>query len=348
MGIPNEHEAEFALFPEVLQVLVTAELAAGNEVTEFGHGFPAAPCGAYIRLARPVTSHARKKTPVLDFYERNGSSHSGEFTDAQRHFFVLEPPHPDAGYYPDTNAIRAAIEAGQRAADAAIDRDQHPIQSEAPDPMRPLAAVAGTVMDRFRKSMISDFDSWHDGTGYDLSLFDLATPEELVELETMLISRNVNDWRDVEALAALNSPRARLALKEAMKLPDLRLRLAIVDLAPDLIPEAERVALLVEVLEGPDTDGGLTRALLQVESFHPPQVIDALFRGVLTKSEKAVHFAAMLMFLHGKAASSFDWDQRPFFLKFKTDCFEERPARFRELCEKVGVDAALYLNLPSP
>ena len=347
MSIPNEHEAEFARFPEVLQALVTAELAAGNEIAEYGHGFPASPCGAYIRLARPVTTHAREETPSLHFYDRNGSGHSGEFTDPQRHFFVLEPPR-ERGDYPDTNAIRAALEARQRAADAALYDEQRTEPPKAQEPMRPVAAGAGTVMDRFRKSMIGDFDSWHDGTGYDLSLFDIATPEELVELETMLITRNVNEWRDVEALAALDSPRARLTLKGAMKFPDLGLRLAIVYHAPDLIPEAERIAVLVEVLEGPDTDGVLTQALLLVESFHPPQVIDALFRGVLTQSEKAVHFAAMLMFLHGKAASSFDWDQRPFFLKFKTDCFEERPALFRELCEKVGVDATLYLNLPSP
>ena len=345
MGIPKEHEEEFARFPEVLHQLVVAELAAGNEVAECGHGFPAAPCGAYIRLARPVTTCPREKTPKLDFYDRNGSSHSGEFTDAQRHFFVLEPPR-QTGEYPDMNAIRSALEAKQRAADVALSMTRQIEEPKKSEPARPVLNRVETIVDRFRKSMISNFDSWHDGTGYDLELFEIATPEELVEIETMLLSRQVSDWRDVEALGALNSPRARVALKNAMKGSDHRLRLAILDAAPDLIPEGERIAVLVEALEGSDSYGGLTQALLQIESFHPPQVIDALLRGVLTRGENAVHFAAMLMFLHGKASSPFDWNLRPFFLKFNTGSREELAVIFRELCETIGVDPGHYLEGP--
>jgi hypothetical protein len=75
-----------------------------------------------------------------------------------------------------------------------------------------------------------------------------------------------------------------------------------------------------------------------VEEFHPPQVIEALFRRLKTcDGETAPQFAAMLMFLHGKAKSSFEWDLRPFFLKFNTDDRAERKALYDELCEKIGV-----------
>ena len=50
------------------------------------------------------------------------------------------------------------------------------------------------------------------------------------------------------------------------------------------------------------------------------------------------------MFLHGKAESSFDWDQRLFFLRFRTDVRAEREAVFRELCGKIGVGPDPYLR----
>ena len=75
----------------------------------------------------------------------------------------------------------------------------------------------------------------------------------------------------------------------------------------------------------------------------PPAVVDALFRGALWRDgDVAVHFAAMLMFLHGMAGEPFDWEQRPFFLRFNTTDRREREAVFTELCEKVGVDPKEY------
>ena len=109
MSIPAQFEKDFATFPAALRDLVEAELQAGNAIVAMEHGFPAAPCGAYIKLALPVTTRPREKTADLDFYDRNSSSYSGEFTNAQRFYFVLEPansPEP----YPDMDAIRKALE----------------------------------------------------------------------------------------------------------------------------------------------------------------------------------------------------------------------------------------------
>jgi hypothetical protein len=97
--------------------------------------------------------------------------------------------------------------------------------------------------------------------------------------------------------------------------------------------------------------GGLTEALDQVADFHPQPVMDALFRNVLTRDgEVAVHLAAMLMFLHGKAESMFDWKHRPLFLKFHappispTERGELREAVFRELCQHIDVQPDPYLQ----
>jgi hypothetical protein len=51
----------------------------------------------------------------------------------------------------------------------------------------------------------------------------------------------------------------------------------------------------------------------------------------------------MLAFLHGKASEPFDWQQRPFFLRFHTEDRREREAVFRELCAKLGIDAGACL-----
>jgi hypothetical protein len=52
----------------------------------------------------------------------------------------------------------------------------------------------------------------------------------------------------------------------------------------------------------------------------------------------AVHFAALLLYLHGLASEPFDWEQRPFFLRFNSDDACDRRAAFVELCQKIGYD----------
>lgn len=422
MSIPAEFAKQFAAFPECLRKLVEAELADGNSIVEISGGFPAAPCGDCLKLAKPVAACRRESRDGVDFYERNSSDYFGEFTDEKRHFFVLEPPAPPEPE-PDTDAIRAAIAAKQLAADAErfgmetaeitaarrtalaagadadaavrrffksrpsvlptstqgsqkMSQDMDAIRAEMearqraadadrfrgeeleweiahqqasktePESRRPGASVPPTsTVGRFMASMEGSFDQWHDGTGYDIALLKSAAPDELAQIESVLLSRGVDDWRDVEALAALDSPRARVRLREALKDGNHRIAVAVAQYAPDLVSDAERTKVLVAALEGSEIYAGLTQALLQVEEFHPPEVIAALFRELLAgKCGNPVHFAAMLMFLHGKATSSFDWTHRPLFLRFNTADRAERESAFRELCEKMGVDPEKHLK----
>ena len=83
MNIPKEYQQDFEAFPRVLRALLAAELAAGNEIAEIGHGFPAPPAGAYIKLAKPLCSRPRASGDGIDYYDRNGSTYSGEITDAK-------------------------------------------------------------------------------------------------------------------------------------------------------------------------------------------------------------------------------------------------------------------------
>ncbi len=108
---------QIAAFPAALRELIEAELRAGNKIVELSNTFPAPPAGAFVKLANPVTTRPRESSPGVDFYDRRSSSYSGEFTDAQRFYFVLEPPHPPETEL-DMNAIRAEMEARERAANA--------------------------------------------------------------------------------------------------------------------------------------------------------------------------------------------------------------------------------------
>ncbi len=105
-----ELQRELDRFPEALRKLVEAELAAGNAIEEVGHSFPAPPAGAYIKLARQVTTLPRASGNGLEFRER---SSAGAFTDGGQFYFVLDPPSPPPPL-PDMDAIRAAHAVGPR------------------------------------------------------------------------------------------------------------------------------------------------------------------------------------------------------------------------------------------
>jgi len=323
MALPEAHRAELERFPPVLLALIVAELAAGNGITELGHGFPAAPCGAYVLLTAPVSTRPRTNDASIRFHDYDTPTHSGRFTDEKGHFFVLEPPHPPEPP-PDMDAIRRALE---------------------PPPWTPPPPRDDTHYRRFRASMEIDYEKWREGIGYDLESIRKAGPEDRRSIEDLVLGRGALDWRDVEAMAELNTPRATEALRAILKGTDIRLKQAVLRYAPGLTTKNDRKATLVRALEEAVIYGGLTQALDELPGYHPPEAIEALFRGALRREgEVAVHFAAMLYYLHGKAEEPFDWSHRPFFLRFHAALGPEREAVFRELCAHVGVDPQPYLD----
>jgi len=271
-------------------------------------------------LEKPVTTQPRAATAELEYYERNNSSYSGEFTDAVRHFFVLEPPLPPPPD-PDMDAIRANFQRRCEQADAQRETERQRESEEVRD-----------VVERFAESMETNYDRWHDGTGADLELLKNASPAARIAVEDFLISRGVHDWRDVEALAALSSARVRSLLRASFDAGGDRVRLAILSYAPELLRDSERAGFLVRILENGAIEGMLSQALLVIQDFHPPEVIHAMLRGLITRDGgTACHLAAMLYFLHGQASSPFDWNLRPHFLQFNTEDMTERAAAIKTL-----------------
>lgn len=193
------------------------------------------------------------------------------------------------------------------------------------------------LVEEFKRSMMLDFDAWHDGTGYDLNIIAKANAEEREEIAELLIPPK--GWRDVEALSALDTPTSAAALRKAMKSEVGEVRTAVARLSPPRVTAGEKTKLLVRALTTGKFYDDMTSALQQVEEHHPKPVIDAMFRALFTQTgDVACHLAAMLTFVHGKAETNFDWDKRPLFLKFNTDSQAERRAAFTELCSLLELD----------
>lgn len=198
------------------------------------------------------------------------------------------------------------------------------------------------AMKRFLASMEINFEKWHDGIGYDLAALDEINDAERDDI-VRILSTNLDDpWRTFEALAHIGTPKALAIIKTALKHLSLEVRIAASRFVKGA--ELERESVLIEALEKSDIYSGLSQALDQIETFHPQGVVDALLRGLLKRGDSgAVNFAGMLIYIYGKADSSFDWDRRQLFLRFDTNDLNDREGAFVEICQIIGVNPEPYL-----
>ena len=327
---------DLAAMPAALRALLDAELGAGNQILEVGHSFPAPPVGAYFLLANPVSTRARASGEGIVFYDRNNSSYAGEFTDERRHFFVLEAPlaPPEE---PDMDAIRDAQHgASPSMAPSPRTGDREPQASA-------HVSTSTPALRRFRESMVIDYEKWHDGIGYDLHALQEATATEREAIEAMLLRRGAVDWRDVEALAALDTPRAHRILAHAIEHGSAEIRAAVIRFAPQSISGGQREAAIIRGIQTARAFAGLSATLDEVARFHPSPVCDALLSGALQREgDVAVHFAAMAAYVFDKTAEPFDWAHRPLFLRFGDDDINRRESAFRALCAWLEIDPEPY------
>lgn len=312
--------------PLALHALLAAELAAGNRIVELDRGFPAPPVGLCVILENPVSTRLSDAQDGLHFREwPNWKGYNG-YADAREFFFVLNPP-----YAPPHDPVLRREEEGATISPPAVAEARQAV------PALPEIGV-DTLLRRFEKSMHIDYEKWHDGIGYDLGALAAMDRDERSSVEGILLGRGVADWRDVEALAWLNTTACRMALRRALEEGDAIIRLAVVRHAPDLATPEIRTASLVSALETVTAFAGLSQALNEAAHFHPPEVMAALWRGVSEREgDVAVHFAALLTYLHGKADSIFDDEQRSFFLSFNTPEKDRRAVAVTALRKRLGI-----------
>jgi len=320
--IPPQFRENAERLPAPLRAVLDAEMAAGNQIIGDGPHDPARPAELYFKLARPITTGDRISGGGLKFYDYNSHQYAGLVTDDTGNFYLVEsalPPEPPTGGY------------------------EVPVRHPPSPRWLRVGADPTTAAGRFERSFDIDREKWREGIGYDIEALKAATLADRRLIEMML--GTVEDWRDVEALAALGTPRANERLLKAVDHRDAKISMAVLRYAPELLPEAKRVSSLVSALNTARLDTGLSEALDEAAEFHPKEVVDTLFHCLLTRDgESKVHFAALLMYVHGKAAAPFDWEQRPFFLRFNTRNGQALKTVFLELCDKIGADASPYLG----
>jgi len=313
--VPAEYQQDVSQLPRELRELLLAELNAGNTIVDAGHSHPAPPVGAFIKLANLVTTRVRQSGDGLHFSARNNSQYCGEFTDEDRRFFILEASIADSSY-PDMDEIRARLEGPGVSPHSVVDEADR------------------EALKRFDDSREMTYDRWREGTGYDLAAMMRVSEPSRSAIELSLIP--ARSWRDVEALVALGSPRAERALLDASRSVDVELRMAVISRAPHLVDEAGRLESVLMALETVAMFGGLSQTLDAVEEFHPPAVVEALFRGLVHRpGDVAYHYATVLAVIHGILSSRFDWSMRPQLLAFNTTNMTERREAFLKLYDLV-------------
>jgi hypothetical protein len=200
------------------------------------------------------------------------------------------------------------------------------------DNRKPSAAYT-----RFIESLVIGFDQWHDGLGYDLGALEQMTVAERASIEVNLIERlsGGGDWRDVEALVALGTPAALDAVRAASKNANPEVR----NYALGRLVEAQP-GIGADLIQTPELEAEVVRAVERgalelAEQCPTPRVKRALLDCARTADGVTrVNAAALLMYLCGQASEPFDWNLRPFFLRFGEEDPNELQAAWTELRER--------------
>ncbi len=192
----------------------------------------------------------------------------------------------------------------------------------------------GAAEDRvraFEASMAMDYEKWHDGIGYDVGLIEAMTPEEKSRVESMLLSRAVSDWRDLEALEALKSPKAIEAILKTRESGDSQLRLAAQRYGP--APKSDdRESAILKALRKTDLYDGLSEAIDEAVENPTPKIEAALLNIVRSQSgAEAYSAAAALYFIHGKIESHLGFENREFFLRLAEPDGDDRRSAVHQL-----------------
>jgi hypothetical protein len=200
-------------------------------------------------------------------------------------------------------------------------------------PRHPSAAYT-----RFKRSMMIDYDAWRDGTPYDIAALGDVTEEERDLLTDELCEKASLDWRDVEALRALATPKALKRLGKAAKTQtDGAGAEAFRDEIADWTPDIE--ARFIDKLEHAQLDA-LDR-LYDIAEAHPtPAVMAQLLRNARIHSDPTVRYSmgAFLIELTGHADTRYTFDDaiRPHLLNLNSADYKTYKAAVAWLEDKVA------------
>lgn len=205
-----------------------------------------------------------------------------------------------------------------------------------PPPRNPSPAY-----ERFKRSMMIDYDAWREGTPYDVAALSEITDSERDLLTDELCEKSSLDWRDVEALRALATPKALTRVGEAAEkqTDGAGVEAFMDDVAAGWTPEIE--ARFIEKLERAQSmTGALDRLYEIVEAHQTPAVMAQVLRNARIHSDPTVRYsmAAFLLELTGHADTryTFDPEIRPHLLDLNSADYATYKAAVAWLEEKVA------------
>jgi HEAT repeat protein len=195
----------------------------------------------------------------------------------------------------------------------------------------------------FIASMRITVDEWRDGIGFDLDALENVTKSERDELVKILTERlKTNpDWREVEALAAIGTPAAKKAILHALDHADPETRLHAAEHLAEMGEPEHLESAIIQALRTARAMEGLSQAIDMAEEHPSPRIQETLLDLALNGDEdQRIHCAALALYLGGKAEEAFDWNHRPFFLKFGDKDRRVQIEAYKELCRRLGVYSA--------
>jgi HEAT repeat protein len=183
-------------------------------------------------------------------------------------------------------------------------------------------------------------EEWRDGIGFNIEALRKVTDSEREVLVKILAERlETNpDWREIEALGAIGTAAAKEILRRSAEHGNSKTRLhAAEHLAKTGEPE-KLESVIIETLRKTSLGSGLSKAIDMAEQHPSPRILETLLDLALNGNEdQRINCAALALYLGGKAKEAFDWNHRPFFLKFCHDDRKVQIEAYKELCERLGV-----------
>lgn len=197
------------------------------------------------------------------------------------------------------------------------------------------------AFERFKRSMVIDYDAWREGTPYDVAALAEVSNEERELLTDELCEKSSLDWRDVEALRALATPKAlqRVGVAAEVQTDGAGIEAFLDDVAKGWTPKIE--ARFIEKLERVQSMTGALDRLYEIAEAHPtPAVMEQLLRNARIHSDPTVRYsmAAFLLELTGHTDTryTFDADIRPHLLDLNSADYATYKAAVAWLSEKVS------------
>lgn len=174
-----------------------------------------------------------------------------------------------------------------------------------------MADSSSAAYARFKQSMQIDYSAWREGTPYDIAALAEITEEERDALTEELCAKRTLDWRDVEALRALATPKAlaRIGEAAAAQTDGAGIEAFLDEVEQGWSPEIE--ARFIEKLELAQSMTGAMDRLFSIAEEHPtPAVMAQLLRNARIHSDPTVRYmmGAFLLEFTGHADTRYTFD----------------------------------------